>query len=240
MEIQAVNSSISGVVPVFDRRGDQPGNMLSEKVANMKRTLLMILTVAMVSLASHSANAQLFNQYSGGGYGGGGPSYYDNAQYGSDPRLGYCLKNDCCGGNAGNYGNHFGGNYGNQPFPNQQPGVPAVQLPPRSRFVVERGGRRVLTYVGTREGFVRRYPQYANRIVLRETTPGEPMDAMKRDPSRETVTPSVEVETNSMPGEMESTTPALPKTMDNPDFPTPPEMTPEDEGEASPSDEIDG
>lgn len=71
---------------------------------------------------------------------GGGTGYCAD-----DPNLGYCLENDCSGG----------GNCG-QSRNNCQP---------RSKFVVERGGRRVLTYIGTRAGFERRFPQYAGRVA---------------------------------------------------------------------------
>ena len=93
--------------------------------------------------------------YGGGGYGGGGYGGYGggisgnrgNAYSYNDPRLGYCLENDCYGAN------------------NQGGNCIACQQAPRSRFVVERGGRRVLTYVGTYEGFVQRYPQYASKVA---------------------------------------------------------------------------
>ena len=86
--------------------------------------------------------------------GNGGSNFYSNQNSFNDPRLGYCLTNDCFGANQGGQNGNCCNNNSN-----------CGQAAPRSRFVVERGGRRVLTYIGTYEGFAQRYPQYAAKVA---------------------------------------------------------------------------
>ncbi len=89
----------------------------------------------------------------GGGIPGAAPGNFASQTGPTDPRLGYCLKNDCLGGGGAGGFNNCGGH--------AQMAAPV----PRSRFTVTRNGQRVLTYIGTREGFLGRFPQYANKIA---------------------------------------------------------------------------
>ena len=82
----------------------------------MKNALLIVMTAALMSFAASDSQAQMFGGYGGGGNGfsGGAGGYYGGCNTGVDPRLGYCLENDCfCSGNAGCFGGYRNG-YGAQ------------------------------------------------------------------------------------------------------------------------------
>ncbi|MDG2014089.1 MAG: hypothetical protein P8J33_11315 [Pirellulaceae bacterium] len=90
----------------------------------MKNLLLIAITAALMTFAASESQAQMFGGfggYSGGnGFSGGAGSYYGGCGSAADPRLGYCLENDCyCSGNAGcsggyrNGGGGCSGGYGN-------------------------------------------------------------------------------------------------------------------------------
>ena len=74
----------------------------------MKNLIVLPLAICFLAVVVSDANAQYghYNGYGGGGYGSGG---YGGGYYGNqtDPRMGYCLKNDCAGG--GGYGGGCGG-----------------------------------------------------------------------------------------------------------------------------------
>lgn len=121
----------------------------------MFRNFTFLLSVVFGVLVVSDLQAQYFGGGGGSPFMNSNSGYYGGYRGGiTDPRLGYCLENDCCGG--GRYGQQ-GGAYGQ--YGGQRHGVA------RSRFVVERGGRRVLTYIGTYEGFSKRFPQYASRLA---------------------------------------------------------------------------
>ena len=64
--------------------------------------------------AATDSQAQMFGGYGygggGNGFSGGAGGYYGGCGTGVDPRIGYCLENDCfCGGNAGCFGGYRNG-----------------------------------------------------------------------------------------------------------------------------------
>lgn len=82
---------------------------------NKLLALLAVLTIA-VSVSSEAQSQMYgFGTFGGvNGYNGNHINYYGGCGVAPDPRLGYCLENDCfCGGNNGCFGGSGGYGYGN-------------------------------------------------------------------------------------------------------------------------------
>ena len=161
--------------------------------------LFCCFALAMSSQASaqvyvpHNNNAYYNNVYYNNvysGYGGYAPApvpSYGNYYQPHDPRLGYCLRNDCFGGGCGypygggyadpyygyGYGGYGYGGYGCNHGCGYGGTVPhhgtTVATTGLSRYIVERNGKREVLFVGTREEFLAAYPEYRDRIVTRRS-----------------------------------------------------------------------
>jgi hypothetical protein len=186
----------------------------------MKCLSLAIAAVLAGLVLPDACRAQLFSSYQ---HYGNTPNWYEGPNCMPDPRLGYCLENDCCG--------HCGNR--NLGYAGQTPGQPPVQ---RSRFVVERGGQRVLTYVGTYEGFQQRYPQYAAKLQ-RAPQPPLPGEAEAAGPLRSAVRQPVLPPVANEPRLADPASEPLPPGQPAPGEQAPTNTLPEpNEGQSSPSD----
>lgn len=79
----------------------------------MKNLMLVVIAVAVIAISANSeTQAQMFGFGTFGGvngYNGNHINYYGGCGVAPDPRLGYCLENDCfCNANNGCFGGYRG------------------------------------------------------------------------------------------------------------------------------------
>jgi len=81
---------------------------------NLIFTLIAVAAIAMTASSETEAQMYGFGTFGGvNGYNGNHINYYGGCGVAADPRLGYCLENDCfCSGNNGCFGGYSGNGNG--------------------------------------------------------------------------------------------------------------------------------